>query len=129
MSIREQLRKIAEKSLFKQEFNTDVKAFAESVLRDWVGRVAMAANHGKYEIPLVAFTSGAEFNNVKIHTFFEQRLIDFIKEQIGDLSVSLERYLVNKKKSDITRVDSDILNEIYNDDEYKYIYVIKLSWS
>lgn len=129
MSLKEQLRKISEKSLTKKEFNDDVKAFTEYIMHNWVKRVALEANQGCFEMPLVAFTSGAEFNNNKIHSFLRHGLLDYIKEQINDLGVYVECYMVNKKTNGMDRIEHEVLNNLYIDDEYKYVYVIKLSWA
>lgn len=113
----------------KQEFNQDAHDFAKYILFDWLKRVAIAADNGRYELEIVSWTSNATFNGTKINYLLDQKLLDIL-EQETELSAKLEKFLINKNKREITILSENDYNftELYSEDEYKYIFLIKLTW-
>lgn len=102
--------------------------FANFILHNWVSRVAIAANDGLYDASLVSWTSGAKFNNILIQRFLKQKLLDYINKQT-ELATKIYFYLVDRTTKEVIKLKSDPeIEDLYDEDKYIYVYLIKLTW-
>ena len=129
MSVKEMLKKITEKSKDKNCFTEEIRRFGEYILNHWVERCAEEANAGNDFLELFAFRGDAYFEQkIKLIHLAKNGLIEYLI-RTTELSAVLEEYIVRKDTREVIKIEGNSQINLFNDNIFMHIYVIKLSWA